>query len=141
MAQLFKAKTIQQFQIMQWLAEQGIANDDIASAKLVSRSVVRVTNPTGQYMDVFCAMNGTVRILQVSEEREADLDREWNQCDLMDEEDYYEWYGNLTDDERALIDAWDEAYCSGVRRLCEDVLTAEQRRNAYDKISNDKEKV
>lgn len=141
MAQLFKTKTIQQFQIMQWLAEQGITNDDIASAKLVSRSVVRVTNPAGQYMDVFCAVDGTVRILQVSEEREADLDREWNQCELMDEEDYYAWYGNLTDDERALIDAWDEAYCSGVQRLCDDILTAEQRRNAYDKISNDKEKV
>lgn len=141
MAQLFKAKTIQQFQIMQWLAEQGITNDDIASAKLVSRSVVRVTNPAGQYMDVLRAPDDTVRILQVSEEREADLDREWNQCDLLCEEDYYEWYGNLTEDERALIDAWDEAYCSGVRRLCEDILTAEQRRNAYDKISNDKEKV
>lgn len=114
MAQLFKAKTIQQFQIMQWLAEQGFTNDDIASAQLVSRSLVRVTNPIGRYMDVFRAPDDTVRILQVSEEREADLDREWNQCELMDEEDYYAWYGNLTDDERALIDAWDEAYCSGV---------------------------
>ena len=51
--QLFKAKTIQQFRIMQWLAEQGITSDDIASVKLVSCRLVRVTNPVRQYMDVF----------------------------------------------------------------------------------------
>lgn len=131
--QLFKAKTIQQFRIMQWLAEQGITRDDIASVKLVSCRLVRVTNPVGQYMDVFCAPNDTVRTLQVSVEREADLDREWNDCALMDEEDYYEWYGNLTDDERALIDAWDDAYCTGVKRICNAILTAEQNSNLYKK--------
>ena len=134
MAQLFKSKTIQQFKIMQWLAEQGITEDDIASVKLVSRNLVSVANPAGQYMDVFCAMNGAIRILQVSEEREADLDREWNQCDLMDEEDYYEWYGNLTDDERALIDAWDEAYCSGTQKICEDILAMEARTAAAQAV-------
>lgn len=133
MTQLFKTETIQQFKIMQWLAEQGITNDDIASAKLVSRNLVRVTNPAGQYMDVFCAPNDAVRVLQVTEEREADLDREWNECDRMDEEDYHEWYSDLTDDERAMIDAWDEAYYSGVNKICEDILAAEQRRNAQDK--------
>lgn len=130
MAQLFKAKTIPQFKIMQWLAEQGLTKDDIVSAKLVSHNLVRVTNPAGQYMDVFCAPNDDVRVLQVTEEREADLDREWNECDRMDDEDYHEWYSDLTDDERALIDAWDEAYFSGVNRICEDILAAEQRRNA-----------
>lgn len=81
-------------------------------------------------MDVFCAPNDDVRVLQVTEEREADLDREWNECDRMDDEDYHERYSDLTDDERALIDAWDEAYYSGVNRICEDILAAEQRRNA-----------
>lgn len=141
MTQLFMAKTIQQFKIMQWLAEQGITQNDIMSVKLVSRRLVRVTNPAGQYMDSFCAPTGTVRTLQVSEEREADLERVWNEGDLMDEEDYYEWYDNLTDDEKVLIDAWDEAYYDGVRRICEHILSAEQHRNARDKISNDKENV
>ena len=133
MAQLFKTKTIQQFKIMQWLAEQGITQDDIAPAKLVSHNLVRVTNPAGQYMDVFCAPNDAVRVLQVTEEREADLDRDWDECARMDEEDYHEWYSDLTDDERALIDAWDEAYKAGILRLCEDILAAEQRRNAQGK--------
>ena len=127
MAQLFKTKTIQQFKIMQWLAEQGITQDDIASAKLVSHNLVRVTNPAGQYMDVFCAPNDAVRVLQVTEEREADLDRDWDECARMDEEDYHEWYSDLTDDERALIDAWDEAYCSAVNKICEDILAADRR--------------
>ena len=133
MAQLFKTETIQQFKIMQWLAEQGITNDDIASAKLISRNLVRVTNPAGQYMHVFCAPDDAVRVLQVTEEREADLDREWIEYDRIDEEKYYEWYDDLTDDERALIDAWDEAYYCGFVEICEDVWDGDQRRRAQGK--------
>ena len=128
MAQLFKAQTIQQFKIMRWLAEQGITKDDIASAKLVSRSVVRVTNPAGQYMDVFCAPDDTVRISQVSEEREGELAKEWDASPMKDEADYRDWYDGLTDDEKALVDAWDEAYCTGTEKLCKDILAAEKRR-------------
>lgn len=127
MAQLFKSKTIQQFKIMQWLKEQGITNDDIASAKLVSRNLIRLTNPAGQYMDVFCAPNNTVRILQVSEEREMELDQAWNECDFLDDDEYRDWYDGLTEDEKALVDAWDEAYCSGTQKICEDILAMEAR--------------
>ena len=127
MAQLFKSKTIQQFKIMQWLKEQGITNDDIASAKLVSRNLVRITNPAGQYMDVFRAQNNTVRILQVSEEREKELDQAWDECDSWDDDEYRDWYYGLTEDEKALIDAWDEAYSSGTQKICEDILAMEVR--------------
>ncbi|MGN1306393.1 MAG: hypothetical protein ACI4V3_01840 [Faecousia sp.] len=127
MEQLFKSKTIQQFKIMQWLKEQGITNDDIASAKLVSRNLIRLTNPAGQYMDVFCAMNNTVRILQVSEEREMELDQAWNECDFLDDDEYRDWYDGLAADEKALVDAWDEAFCSGTQKICEDILAMEAR--------------
>lgn len=129
MAQLFKAHTIQQFKIMQWLTEQGVTAGDIAAVKLLSRDLIRLTNPAGQYMDVFCAPNNAVRILQVSEEREDALDREWNDSAFWDDNAYRDWYDGLTEDEKALVDAWDESYSafySSMQKCSEDTLTSEQ---------------
>lgn len=46
----FKCKTIAQFKIGVWLAEQGIEPEDIQSAELLALDTVKITNQGGQYM-------------------------------------------------------------------------------------------
>ena len=49
---LFKCKTIHQFKIGAWLAEQGITDEDIASVELPGPDTVVIHNAAGQYMTI-----------------------------------------------------------------------------------------
>ena len=62
----------------------------------------------------------------ITPERLEELDRAWNESDLMDDQEYREWYEDLTDEEQAQIDAWDKQYTKGVLRLCNEILAREQ---------------
>ena len=68
----------------------------------------------------------TITLDVISPERIEELDRAWNESDLMDDDDFHEWYGGLTAEEQALIDAWDKQYEQGVQRLCSDILAKEK---------------
>lgn len=63
----------------------------------------------------------------MTEERIEDLERAWDESDLMDDQEYREWYEDLTQEEQALIDAWDKQYEKGVARLAAKILDAEKR--------------
>ena len=118
--QLFKSETVQQRKIMEWLVEQGITNNDITAAQLTSPAMVRVTNPAGQYMDVYCSQDSTVRILDVTEEREADLlQLFWNETNDPETQG---WREELTADEAAMVEQWDTQTASGFSKLASDIL-------------------
>lgn len=68
----------------------------------------------------------------MTEERKQELDREWNECDLMDDEEYRDWYEGLTDEEQALIDAWDKQYQKGALRICEEILAREEQKPSLE---------
>ena len=63
---------------------------------------------------------------EITQERIEELDRAWNESDLMDDQEYREWYEELTEAEQSLIDAWDEKYRRGVLKICEDILQESQ---------------
>lgn len=64
----------------------------------------------------------------ITPERMEELDRIWNEQNLMDEEDYLDWFLDLTQEEQDLIAEWDRRYTLGVSRLCAEILAAEERR-------------
>ena len=66
-----------------------------------------------------------LEVFVMDEERYQELQEEWNLCALMDEDDYIDWYLDLTDEEQALINLWDKQYVTGVKMLCEAILKQE----------------
>lgn len=115
MDQLFKCKTIKQRKIMEWLTEQGITGADIAHSKLCGSAMVRITNPAGQYMDLYCNATGNVRILNVPTEREEELEQLfWDETNDPETE---EWRDELTADEAAMVEQWDERTAKGFQAL------------------------
>ncbi len=58
----------------------------------------------------------------MTEERKEDLIREWDYSDRLDDNEYREWYEDLTDEEQSLIDQWDRQYMRGTLKICEDIL-------------------
>lgn len=120
MEQLFKCKTIKQRKIMEWLTQQGITGADIAHAKLCGSAMVRITNPTGQYMDLYCNPTNNVRILDVSPEREEELEQLfWDETNDPETE---EWRDDLTADEAAMVEQWDERTAEGFLALTQEIL-------------------
>lgn len=121
--QLFKCNTVKQRKIMEWLVAQGITGKDVASARLDGPAMVRVTNPAGQYMDLYCSDAYDVRILNVTAEREEELRScFWNETNDPDSE---EWREDLTEDEAAMVEQWDERSSNGFSRLAQDILDRE----------------
>ena len=120
MEQLFKAETVQQRKIMEWLVGQGITGADIAGVQLTAPAMVRLTNPTGQYMDVYCGEDNDVRILDVSEEREAELQQLF--WDESNDPETQEWREELTEDEAAMVEQWDLQTARGFSRLATKIL-------------------
>ena len=53
----------------------------------------------------------------MTDERMQQLNDDWNVCDQWDDDEYRDWYDDLTDEERAIIDKWDRQYNAGVLRL------------------------
>lgn len=48
--QLFKAQTIPQFKIHQWLTENGLAAEAVEKAEFPARNVVKITDHSGDIM-------------------------------------------------------------------------------------------
>lgn len=120
MEQLFKCNTVKQRKIMDWLVDQGITGGDIASSQLCGSAMVRVTNPAGQYMDLYCDGAYHVRILDVPPEREEELSwLFWNETN--DPESEY-WRDELTPDEAAMVEQWDEQTARGFQTLTQKIL-------------------
>ena len=69
----------------------------------------------------------------ITPERMEELDRAWNDSDSMDDQEYREWYEDLTEEEQALIDSWDKQYTKGVLRICEEILDKSRK---ADNIGN-----
>lgn len=126
MEQLFKTKTVKQCKIMEWLVNQGVSSEHIAEAHLTGPAMVRVTNPAGQYMDLYCDGAYEVRILDVSEEREKEL--EWYANHETNDPEDQEWRDELTEDETAMVEQWDAQYAACVVELCQKILDHEQKR-------------
>lgn len=63
--------------------------------------------------------------MAITQERIEELDHCWNESNLMDGHEYWEWYSDLTDEEQELIDTWDKQYENGVLQLCEKILEQE----------------
>lgn len=59
--------------------------------------------------------------MAITKERIEELERVWDYCDLLDDDDYRDWYDELTSDEQDLIDTWDRQYRKGVLKICEDI--------------------
>lgn len=130
MEQLFKCKTVKQRKIMEWLVAQGIGNSDIANAKLCGPAMVRVTNPAGQYMDLYCDNSSNVRILDVSPEREEELSWYfWNETNDPESED---WRDELTTDEAAMVEQWDLQTSAGFARLAQEILDRQLSKPDYE---------
>lgn len=120
MEQLFKCNTVKQRKIMDWLVDQGITGGDIAGAQLCGSAMVRVTNPAGQYMDLYCDGACHVRILDVPPEREEELSwLFWNETNDPETED---WRDELTPDEAAMVEQWDEQAARGFQTLTQKIL-------------------
>lgn len=121
--QLFKCNTVKQWKIMEWLVAQGITGEDVASAELTGSAMVRVTNPAGQYMDLYCSDTYDVRILDITAVREEELRScFWEETNDPDSE---EWREDLTKDETAMVEQWDESSANGFSRLAQDILNRE----------------
>ena len=120
MEQLFKTETVEQRKIMEWLVDQGITSADIGEVQLTSPAMIRLTNPAGQYMDVYCAEDHTVRILDVSEEREAELQQLF--WDETNDPETQEWREDLTADEAAMVEQWDTQTAKGFSQMAQDIL-------------------
>ena len=62
----------------------------------------------------------------VSEERIAWM--EWCWDEETSDPESWEWRGELTAEEAALVASWDEAYVRGVRMMSEDILALSEGR-------------
>lgn len=133
MEQLFKAETVQQRKIMEWLVDQGITGADIAEVQLTAPAMIRLTNPAGQYMDVYCGEDHAVRILDVSEEREAELQQLF--WDETNDPETQEWREELTADESAMVEQWDAQTAKGFSQLAQDIHKKEAEAFALDRMA------
>mgnify|MGYP003471804312 CR=1 FL=1 len=65
--------------------------------------------------------------MAITSERMEELDRAWNESDFMDDQEYQDWYEELTPEERCLIDSLDKQYSQAFQHL-----TQEQKRTKND---------
>lgn len=124
---LFRPDTINQARICLWLQKEGVTPEDLAKVQLYP-SMVRITNPAGQYMDIYADQAGNVRILDITREREKEL--LWRMDNETNDPEAQEWRAELTADEAAMVEQLDKAYVSGLAQIAEKVLPPEQWRTA-----------
>lgn len=122
MAQLFKCKTVEQKKIEQRLSNHGITAGNIADIKLSGPAMVRVTNPAGQYMDLYCDNAYHVRVLDVTQEQEDALNRLWDSDPAE-----ADWRLGLTADEAVMVEQWDKQYAAGFTSLTQQIAALEER--------------
>lgn len=120
MEQLFKTETMQQRKIMWWLVEQGVTSADISAVQLTAPAMVRLTNPAGQYMDVYCNEDYAIRVLDVSEARETELQQLF--WDETNDPETQAWREDLTADEAAMVEQWDARTAKGFSQLAQKIL-------------------
>ena len=65
--------------------------------------------------------------MAITSERMEELDRAWNESDFMDDQEYREWFEELTPEERCLINSWDKEYSQAFQHLIQ-----EQQRTKND---------
>ena len=124
--QLFKAETVQQKKIMEWLVQQGTKAEDIVEVELPGPALVRLTNPSGQHINVYCAGNNAVRILDVPDSREEDM-QHWFWEETNDPETM-EWREDLTPDEKAMVEQWDNRTAQGFSKLAQAILEQQAKK-------------
>lgn len=137
MEQLFKCKTVKQRKIMEWLVSQGITRADVTDAKLCGSAMMRFINPAGQHMALYCDAAYNVRILQVPPEREEELlSYFW---DESNDPETQEWRDELTEDEAAMVEQWDEQTADAIGALAQRILELENSRGDYLQTSYEPE--
>lgn len=65
--------------------------------------------------------------MAITNERMEELEKAWDDSDRMDDQEYREWYEELTPEERCLIDSWDKEYSQAFQHLIQ-----EQQRTKND---------
>ena len=113
---LFKAKTIRQKKIAEWLSANGVTRVEISEVELKAPGLVRITYTSGEYANVLCSTGGEVSISPVTPEREKYLD--WAFWFETNDPETQEWRDDLTADEAALVEHWDEAVSRGICAMC-----------------------
>lgn len=63
----------------------------------------------------------------ISPDRLEELHEEWNESATLEEEDYLDWFLDLTQEEQDLIAEWDRQYTLAVSRLCARILELEEQ--------------
>lgn len=127
------AKTIAQYKILEWVSEYFEPNTVKVVFDHADRAVVtdrdgdrlKVEYIPGVGIEWEAIAPEKKEEPQISPERIEELETAWNESALMDDDEYREWYEDLTPGEQALIDAWDKEYAKGMLRLCEDILERE----------------
>lgn len=123
------AKTIAQFKVLEWVDK----NFEPGSVKVVFDHTDRATLIDGEggvLKAEYVPGEGVKWEPSITAERRENLLREWDRSSEMDDDEYRDWYEELTSDEQALIDTWDKQYAKGVLRLCEKILDNEGKRTA-----------
>lgn len=111
---------------MEWLTAQNVTREDVARAELRDPGLIRITNPAGQYMDLLCDQDHKVTILTITPEREDQLNYFWE--NETNDPDTSEWRDELTPEEMALVNEWDDRYESGLLAISRDVLKMERQK-------------
>lgn len=113
---LFKTKTIRQKKIAEWLSANGVTREEISEVELNAPGLVRITYPSGEHANVLCSTSGEVSISPVTPEQEEYLNRAfWFETN---DPETQEWRDDLTADEAALVEHWDEAVSRGICAMC-----------------------
>lgn len=63
----------------------------------------------------------------ISPDRLEELQEEWNDSATLEEEDYLDWFLDLTQEEQDLIAEWDRRYTLAVGRMAARILELEEQ--------------
>ncbi len=121
-----KAKTIAQYKVLEWVDRNFVPG----SVKVVfdqSDRAVLTDGDGGSLKVEYVPSEGIKWEPTITAERREELLREWDYSADMDDDEFHDWYGELSTEEQALIDAWDKQYQKGILRLCEKILDNEEK--------------
>lgn len=65
--------------------------------------------------------------MAITNERMEELEKAWDDSDRMDDQEYREWYEELTPEERCLIDSWDKQYSQAFQHLTQEPEAYQER--------------
>lgn len=64
----------------------------------------------------------------ITPERLKELDTAWNDSATWDDEEYMDWFLDLTQDEQTVIAEWDRRYTLAVSNIAAEILARQERR-------------